>query len=169
MWTLGYDQFYLQLGMPLLWAYKFVFPLQRRETSEIKHENKGKTKHAFRNGQTAERLWILAILLLNLLCGLSFLPTFKPRGASGGDWSAGKIPALLRICSFPLEILRILQRWGARVAQSVEHPTSALVMILQFVSSSPASGSVLTAEPGACFRFCVSPSLCPYHALAVSQ
>lgn len=85
MWTLDYDQFYPQLGMPLLSAYKFVFPLQRQETSEIKHENKEKIKRAFRNGQTAERLWILAILLLNLLCGLSFLPTLKPRGASGGD------------------------------------------------------------------------------------
>ena len=36
--------------------------------------------------------------------------------------------------------------WGAWVAQSVEHPTSAQVMISQSVSSSPASGSVLTAQ-----------------------
>ena len=35
---------------------------------------------------------------------------------------------------------------GAWVAQSVKHPTSAQVMISQFVSSSPASGSVLTAQ-----------------------
>ena len=35
---------------------------------------------------------------------------------------------------------------GARVAQSVERPTSAQVMISRFVSSSPASGSVLTAR-----------------------
>ena len=33
---------------------------------------------------------------------------------------------------------------GTRVAQSVKHPTSAQVMISQFVSSSPSSGSVLT-------------------------
>ena len=32
------------------------------------------------------------------------------------------------------------------MAQSVKRPTSAQVMISQFVSSSPASGSVLTAE-----------------------
>ena len=32
---------------------------------------------------------------------------------------------------------------GTWVAQSIECPTSAQVMILQFVSSSPASGSVL--------------------------
>ena len=35
---------------------------------------------------------------------------------------------------------------GAWVAQSVKHPTSAQVMISQSVSSSPASGSVLTAQ-----------------------
>ena len=35
---------------------------------------------------------------------------------------------------------------GAWVAQSVEHPTSAQVMISQLVSSSPASGSVMTAQ-----------------------
>ena len=35
---------------------------------------------------------------------------------------------------------------GAWVAQSVERLTSAQVMILQFMSSSPASGSVLTAQ-----------------------
>uniref|UniRef100_A0A673U8R3 Small ribosomal subunit protein bS18m n=1 Tax=Suricata suricatta TaxID=37032 RepID=A0A673U8R3_SURSU len=43
---------------------------------------------------------------------------------------------------------------------------------LTFVGSSPASGSVLTAssEPGACFWFCVSFSLCPSpsHALSLS-
>ena len=35
---------------------------------------------------------------------------------------------------------------GAWVAQSVKCPTSAQVMILRFVSSSPTSGSVLTAQ-----------------------
>ena len=35
---------------------------------------------------------------------------------------------------------------GAWVAQSVEHPTSAQVMMSPFVDSSPASGSVLTAQ-----------------------
>ena len=35
---------------------------------------------------------------------------------------------------------------GAWVAQLVAHPTSAQVMISRFVSSSPASGSVLTAQ-----------------------
>ena len=35
---------------------------------------------------------------------------------------------------------------GAWVAQSVERPTSAQVMISRCVSSSPVSGSVLTAQ-----------------------
>ena len=36
--------------------------------------------------------------------------------------------------------------WGTWMAQSVKHPTLAQVMISQFVSSSPMSGSVLTAQ-----------------------
>ena len=35
--------------------------------------------------------------------------------------------------------------WGAWVAQAVKHPTSAQVMVSWFMSSSPASGSMLTA------------------------
>ena len=55
--------------------------------------------------------------------------------------------------------------WGAWLTLSIKRPTSAHVMILQFVSSSPASGSVLTAQAGACFGFCLPlslplPSLC---------
>ena len=38
---------------------------------------------------------------------------------------------------------------GAWVVQSVKRPTSAQVMISWFMSLGPASGSVLTAEPGA--------------------
>ena len=46
---------------------------------------------------------------------------------------------------------------GTWVAQSVGQPTSAQVMISEFVSSSSVSGSVLTAqELRACFGFCVS-------------
>ena len=49
--------------------------------------------------------------------------------------------------------------WSTWVALSVERPTSAQVMISQFTSLSPTSGSVLTAqrlEPASDF---VSPSL----------
>ena len=48
---------------------------------------------------------------------------------------------------------------GARVAQSVERPTSAQVMISQLVCSSPASGSVLTAQSLEPALNSVSPSL----------
>ena len=52
----------------------------------------------------------------------------------------------------PIKISRMREKnklvcyGGAWVAQSVEHPTSAQVMISRFVSSSPMSGSVLTAQ-----------------------
>ena len=42
--------------------------------------------------------------------------------------------------------IRIQDYSGAWVAQSVARPTSAQVMISQFVGSSPMSGSVLTAQ-----------------------
>ena len=57
---------------------------------------------------------------------------------------------------------KIVSVWGAWVAQSVKRLTSTQVMVSRSVSSSPASGSGLTAqslEPGACFGFCVSLSL----------
>ena len=48
---------------------------------------------------------------------------------------------------------------GAWVAQSVEHPTSAQVMISRLASSSPRSGSVLTAQSLEPALDSVSPSL----------
>ena len=61
---------------------------------------------------------------------------------------------------------------GAWVAQSVKHPTSAQVMISQSVSSSPALGSVLTAQSLEPASDSVSPSLSPpplpAHACAIS-
>ena len=60
---------------------------------------------------------------------------------------------------------------GAWVAQSVEHPTSAQVVISWFVGSSPVSGSVLTAQSLEPASDSVSLSLCPSptHTLSVSQ
>ena len=52
--------------------------------------------------------------------------------------------ALVR--SFDLELCLILEHRGAWVAQSVKGLTSAQVMLSRFVSSSPMSGSVLTAQ-----------------------
>ena len=57
---------------------------------------------------------------------------------------------------------------GAWVAQSVKHPTSAQVTISRFVSSSPASGSVLTARSLGPASDSVSPSLCTSPARALS-
>ena len=45
------------------------------------------------------------------------------------------------------------------MAQSVEHPTSAQVLISQFAGSSPASGSVLTAQSLEPASDSVSPSV----------
>ena len=59
---------------------------------------------------------------------------------------------------------------GAWVALSVEHLTSAQVTISRFVSSSPISGSVLTAqsrEP-ASDSVSLSLSLCPFPAHTLS-
>ena len=57
---------------------------------------------------------------------------------------------------------------GAWVAQLVKRPTSAQVMISQSVSSSPALGSVLTAQSLEPVSDSVSPSLCPSPVYALS-
>ena len=57
--------------------------------------------------------------------------------------------------------------WGARVAQSVEHPTSAQVMISQLVSSSPTSGFLLSAQ-SPLQSLCSPLSLCASPAHTVS-
>ena len=59
---------------------------------------------------------------------------------------------------------------GAWVAQLVKHPTSAQVMISQFMSSSPTLGSVQTAQSLEPALDSVSPSLCsfPAHARSLS-
>ena len=60
---------------------------------------------------------------------------------------------------------------GASVAQWVKCLTLARVMISQFVSLSPASGSVLTAQSLEPASNSMSPSLCssPAHALSLLQ
>ena len=62
------------------------------------------------------------------------------------------------------------QNRGAWVAQSVKRPTLAQVMTSRFVSSSPALGSVLTAQSLEPASDSVSLSLCasPVHALSLS-
>ena len=56
-------------------------------------------------------------------------------------------------------LLRIVKNRGAWVAQSVERPTSAQVMISWFMSLSPTSGSVLTPQSLEPVSDSVSPSL----------
>ena len=77
---------------------------------------------------------------------------------------------LPHLCSLSLSLSLSVSKINIRhawVAQSVECPTSAQVMISRSMSSSPCADS---SEPGACFRFCVSLSLCPSptHALSLS-
>ena len=55
--------------------------------------------------------------------------------------------------------MKVKNKWGAWVAESVERLTSAEVMISQFVGSSPVSGSVLTAWSLEPTSDSVSPSL----------
>ena len=62
-----------------------------------------------------------------------------------------------------------LQCWGAWVAQSVERPTSAQVMMSPSVGSSPASGSVLTAQSLEPASDASSLSVLPPLALSLSK
>ena len=74
--------------------------------------------------------------------------------------------------SLPLKmrcLSKLHQSRGTWVNQSVKRPASAQVMISWSVSSIPTSGSVLnSSDSGACFGFCVSPSLCPSSTHTVS-
>ena len=58
--------------------------------------------------------------------------------------------------------------WGPWVAQLVERPTSAHVMISWFMSSGPTSGSVLTAQSLEPVSDSVSPSLSALTLLCLS-
>ena len=81
----------------------------------------------------------------------------------------------LSICRCPTCVLSLTQKLihrGAWVAQSVKRLTSAQVTILRLVSSSPASGSALTAQSLEPASDSMSPSLslCPFptHTLSFS-
>ena len=73
---------------------------------------------------------------------------------------------------FGTQGLKYLNHWGPWVAQLVKRLTLAQVMISQFVSSSPMSGSVLTAQNLESASDSVSPSLSApllfMHALSLS-
>ena len=88
------------------------------------------------------------------------------------DRLMGPVPA-----SYPMVFLLVTydtkgRDRGTWVAQLVKCLTSAQVMILRSVSSSPASGSVLTAQTLEPASDSVSPSLSslpPAHVLSLSQ
>ena len=65
-------------------------------------------------------------------------------------------------------VLKLEIQWGPWVAQSIERPTSAQVMISQSMSSSPTSDSVLTAQSLEPAADSVSLSLCPSPASTLS-
>ena len=80
-----------------------------------------------------------------------------------GHWQSPKSTAQRRETSYTSSefLLKGSEIRGAWVAPSAEHLTSAQVMISQFVSLSPALGSVLTARSLGAASDPVSPSLCP--------
>ena len=75
------------------------------------------------------------------------------QGQAGGVWEPLQHP----LVAVNPQLLK--KQWGAWVAQSVGHPTSAWVRISQSVSSGPMSGSVLTAQSLEPISHSVSPSL----------
>ena len=77
-------------------------------------------------------------------------------------------PPLMLCLSFSQRKKKSWYSWVAWVAQLVERPTSAQVMISRFVSLSPASGSVVTAQSLEPASDSVSPSICPSPAPALS-
>ena len=100
-----------------------------------------------------------AYLCILFLMSKTFLIAKSTRGFRSREALTPKWTIMLR-----LPILRV-----AWVAQSVERLTWAQVMILLF----PSSDSVwdicaVSWEPGACFGFCVSLSLCPSPASTLS-
>ena len=77
----------------------------------------------------------------------------------------------MRIPSQSSQDVEVETPWGAWVAQSVERPTSAQVMILRFMGPGPTLGSVLTAQSLEPALDSVSPSLSvpPLLAYSLSQ
>ena len=102
-----------------------------------------------------------------------FLPPFQPRCHKIGIWCQDDwdrpLPAdSQRWSQNPFhnswslyfgEGMKRGHGWGAWVAQSIERPTSAQIMISQCVGLSPTSGSVLTAQSLEPASDSVSPSL----------
>ena len=68
-----------------------------------------------------------------------------------------------------MNALKKSEYWGTWVAQSVKHPTSAQIMISQFMSLSPMWSSVLIAwSLGPASVLCLPLSLCFFPTCALS-
>ena len=67
-----------------------------------------------------------------------------------------------------IKLKKSKEAWGTWVAQSVKRPTSAQVMISEFMGSSPASGSALTAPSLDPTSDSVSPSFSSLPSLVLS-
>ena len=127
-------------------------PLCKAETSfPISLENSSPPVHRGRQSLVPSVL----TLTTTMHAAPDSLLTLRTAARSGeeGSWSAKwsqddfvSLNSVFHCCtSFYLFLLPFfLSKRGAWVAQSVKCPTSAQVMISQLVSSSPASGSVLT-------------------------
>ena len=108
---------------------------------------------------TQETAWG-CLASLSAFWALGSFPNRRGPRDMGSDLASGLAAINLKIVPFR----------GAWMAQSVRHPTSAQVTISRFVGSSPASGSVLTAQSLEPAADSDSPSLCPSstHALTHS-
>ena len=102
---------------------------------------------------------------------------FEPRvrlcADSSGPGACFRFCVSLSLCPSPAHTLSLSQKkhWGAWVAQSVKHLDFSSGHDLTVREFEPHVGLWADgSEPGACFRFCVSPSLCPspIHALSLS-
>ena len=82
---------------------------------------------------------------LLLLCALPDMPPSLFRKLHHPGSRSEAVMGELLLYSDSLFLKKIMH-WGAWVSQSVGRLTSVQVMISRFVSSSPASGSVLTAR-----------------------
>ena len=135
--------------------------------SQSTYFNLKKKKRKFLLWRVTLFLWFLhmntennqLVTLVNIRVG-----TFHPRIRRVNDYKF-LIVQFSMISDVPLKFFLSRGTW---VAQSVKCPTSAQVMISQFVSSSPASDSVLTAQSPEPALDSVSPSLCSSPALTLS-
>ena len=98
--------------------------------------------------------------------------SLEPASESVSPSLSAPPPLMLSLSPSKINIKKIFFKnldGGAWVAQSVKCLTLAHVMILRFVGSSPMVGLCADdSEPGACFGFCVSLSLCPSPAHTLS-